>query len=95
MNYEDGTKAELGDVIQIPMLDGPVAARVVMLGDTSEHLRIDERFRTWVAEENLLNADSVVVEWLTGNPLAHDNPACAPVGDYMFTRLCGCVLTSR
>nr|WP_315236422.1 hypothetical protein [uncultured Albidiferax sp.] len=65
--------------------------RVVMLGDTKEHLAIDEGFRSWALEENLLRDDTVVVEWVGENPLAHDDAALAPVGNYMFTTLIGCV----
>lgn len=48
-------------------------------------------FRNWVLRENLLADDAVVVEWVGQNPLAHQDPRYAPVGDYMFTRLDDCV----
>lgn len=91
MKYSDGTDVALGDVVQIPMQDGVCRARVVMLGDTLEHAGLDEEFRSWVHAESLLDADAVVVEWLEQNPLAHDDPEYAPVGNYMFTRLDECV----
>ena len=91
MKYDDGTVVRLGDIISIPMQHGSSLGRVVMLGDTQEHLQIDEGFRTWALAEKLLDEDAVVIEWVGENPLAHDDPAYAPVGDYMFTRLDGCV----
>lgn len=91
MKYDDGTTVVLGDIVQLSMPDGLSTARVVMLGDTKEHLAIDERFRTWAMEENLLRGDAVVVEWVGDNPLAHDDATLAPVGNYMFTTLIGCV----
>ena len=95
MKYEDGTPVKLGDLVQIPMPDGLAAARVVMLGDTQDHLDIDECFRSWTVSEKLLAVDAVVVEWVDENPLAHDDPALAPVGNYMFTRLFDCVRLPR
>jgi len=91
MKYADGSDVTLGDVVQIPMQDGLAAARIVMLGDTLEHAGVDEEFRSWVLRESLLDADAVVVEWVGLNPLAHQDPNYAPVGDYMFTRLDDCV----
>jgi hypothetical protein len=32
----------------------------------------------------MLEPTSVVVEWLGANPLAHEDPRYAPVGNYMF-----------
>jgi hypothetical protein len=91
MKYADGSDVTLGDVVQIPMQYGLAAARIVMLGDTLEHAGVDEGFRSWVLRESLLDADAVVVEWVAVNPLAHQDPNYAPVGDYMFTRLDDCV----
>jgi hypothetical protein len=91
MKYDDGTTVHLGDIVQIPMQDQISNARVVMLGDTQAHLEIDEAFRSWAVAEKLIDVDAVVVEWVNENPLAHDDPAYAPVGNYMFTRLDGCV----
>ena len=91
MKYADGTDVTLGDVVQIPMQDGVATARVVMLGDTLAHVGVDAKFRNWVLRENLLADDALVVEWVGQNPLAHQDPRYAPVGDYMFTRLDDCV----
>ena len=85
MKYANGSKVSLGDIVNVPVPEGSAKARVVMLGDTYEHLNIDQSFLEWVGAEKLLAHDSVVVEWLGKNPLAHDHPQYAPVGDYMFT----------
>ncbi len=87
MNYHDGSPIILGDVVSV--LAGPERyekARVVMLGDTYEHLDIDARFLDWVKGGKLLKETSVVVEWLGANPLAHNDPRYAPVGSYMFSQ---------
>ena len=91
MKYSDGSPVRLGDIVTILLADGGAKARVVMLGDTREHLSIDEGFIEWVESENLLDPSQVVVEWIDGNPLAHDNPQYSPVGNYMFTGLDCCV----
>ena len=89
MNYQDGSPVKLGDIVAIPMPGGSARARVVMLGDTREHISADEGFVDWVESENLLDSSQVVVEWFDQNPLAHNDPQFAPVGNYMFTGLCG------
>ena len=58
---------------------------------TLAHVGVDAEFRNWVLRENLLADDAVVIEWVGQNPLAHQDPRYAPVGDYMFTRLDDCV----
>jgi ribosomal 50S subunit-recycling heat shock protein len=42
MKYSDGSSVKLGDIIAIPLPSGTAKARVVMLGDTREHLDIDK-----------------------------------------------------
>ena len=85
MVYVDGSQVALGDVVALPVPGGSERARVVMLGDTYEHLDIDPQFVSWVKAERKLEPSSVVVEWLDRNPFAHSNPAYAPVGNYMFS----------
>ena len=87
MNYSNGLKVLLGDIVTLPVPEGTKEARVVMLGDTLAHLGLDEQFVEWVIQDKLLDGGRVVVEWLTGNPFKHNNPAYAPVGDKMFTRV--------
>ncbi len=91
MRYHDGSTIMLGDIVSVPMPDGSEKARVVMLGDTYEHLDIDKQFLSWVKKEKVLEGTSIVVEWLGNNPLAHDDPQYAPVGNYMFTSVDECV----
>jgi len=56
-----------------------------MLGDTYEHLKLEESFLRWVKAERILESTSVVVEWLGSNPFAHDDPKYAPVSKYAFS----------
>jgi hypothetical protein len=85
VRYTDGTTVNLGDVVNVPVPTGSAKARVVMLGATYEHLELEPGFLAWVKEEKVLGQDSVVVEWMGSNPLAHDDPRFAPVGNYMFS----------
>lgn len=85
MRYHDGTEVHLGDTVSVPIPEGQALARVVMLGETYEHLDIDARFIEWVNEEKLLKPNAVVVEWIGDNPFAHDDPNYAPAGNYMFS----------
>ena len=85
MRYTDGKEVLLGDVVDVPIPSGSQHARVVMLGDSYEHLSLEVGFLRWVTAQRVLRADSVVVEWLGANPFTHNDPAFAPVGNYMFT----------
>ncbi len=90
--YPDGSLVKLGDIVTIPLPEGSARARVVMFGDTREHLDIDQQFLDWVErDKSLLEPSYVVVEWIDQNPLAHNDPKYAPVGNYMFTELDECV----
>jgi hypothetical protein len=85
MRYADGALIQLGDVVRVPVPSGHAKARVVMLGETYEHLDIDPEFLRWVRTDRVLTASAVVVEWLDGNPFSSADPKFAPVGNYMFT----------
>ena len=85
MTYHDGSNISLGDVVSVAMPGGNGRARVVMLGDSYEHLDIDKQFLAWVMRDKVLESSSIVVEWLGSNPLAHNDPQYAPVGNYMFS----------
>jgi len=85
MRYYDGSPLALGDVVSVPIPNGTAKARVVMLGDSYEHLDIDPGFVAWVKRDQVLERNAVVVEWLSGNPFAHKNPKFAPVGNFMFS----------
>lgn len=56
-----------------------------MLGDSYDHLDLEESFLAWVVNERILRCSSIVVEWVGKNPFEHSSAAFAPVGDYMFT----------
>ena len=49
-----------------------------MLGDTREHVELDEEFLDWVNREGILGSNQVIVEWIGRNPLAHDDLNFAP-----------------
>jgi hypothetical protein len=85
MKYADGVTIQLGDVVSVPIPAGEAKARVVMLGDTYEHLDLDAAFLRWVTSDKVLETRSVVVEWIGPNPLAHDDPRYAPAGNYLFS----------
>ena len=85
MNYSDGLKVLLGDIVTLPVPDGTQQAQVVMLGDTLAHLDLEKHFVDWVIQGKLLDGSQVIVQWLAENPFRHSNPSYAPVGDKMFT----------
>ena len=87
MRYHDDSQVALGDLVEVPVPGGIARARVVMLGETYEHLNVEPGFLDWVNSERVLRNDSVVIEWTGENPFAHDDPKYAPVGNYMFTAL--------
>lgn len=87
MNYLDGSVVALGDIVAVPVPGGLANARVVMLGESYEHLDIDKEFVNWVEKGQVLERTSIVVEWIDANPLAHSDPRYAPVGNYMFSAL--------
>ena len=74
MQYHDGSTARLGDVVTVPVPSGKAKARIVMLGDTYEHLDIDTSFVSWVKKEKKLAPNEIVIEWLEENPFAHNDP---------------------
>jgi hypothetical protein len=87
MQYHDGSTAKLGDLVSVPVPSGKAKARIVMLGDTYEHLDIDATFVSWVKKEKKLAPNEIVIEWLEENPFAHNDSRYAPVGNYMFSPL--------
>ena len=96
MEYRDGSNVLLGDRVTVPVPEGQALARVVMLGDSREHLELDPQFLEWVESAKVLAPTSVVIEWVDHNPFAHSDAALAPVGNYMFTAVDECVeLQSR
>ena len=91
MQYHDGSEILLGDRVLLPVPEGKALARVVMLGDTRAHLALESKFLEWVNSTDVLSSSSVLVEWVTRNPFEHNDPALAPVGNYMFTVIDECV----
>jgi hypothetical protein len=87
MQYHDGSTAMLGDVVNVSVPSGTAKARIVMLGDTYEHLDIDRDFLSWVNGDRKLAPSEIVVEWIDANPFAHNDHRYAPVGNYMFMSL--------
>ena len=85
MNYFDEHKIILGDIVSITMKGKRELAKVIMIGETKEHLELDKNFLSWVNKESLLDLDSIIVTWVNNNPLAHNDPNYAPVGNEMFT----------
>jgi hypothetical protein len=84
MKYRCGTDVMLDDEIMVAY--GPnqeSLARVVAIGLDSVIDDIDQVYYSWAKNENIINKDSVVVEWIGKNPLSHNNPEYAPVGNYM------------
>lgn len=86
MKYYDDTEVTPGDIVSVPIPEGAAKARIVMLGDTYDHLPIDEQFLNWVKTDKVLK-ESSVVEWLSDNPFANDDQQYAPVGNYMFAAI--------
>ena len=93
MKYSDGSELLLGDIVRTHV--GPRATtrgRVVMVGDTLDHLEIEEKFVSWVKAAHKLASNQVIIEFLEKNPFANDEPNFAPVGDYMFTSVDGLLI---
>jgi len=74
MEYHDNQKISLGDIVELDMPEGTERAKVVMLGSNYEHLELSESFEKWVKKDKILETDSIVIEWIGKNPLAHDDP---------------------
>jgi hypothetical protein len=86
MKYHDGSEMRLGDIVRTPIgKDVSTRGRVVMVGDTLDHLDIDPQFVSWVKKSQKLRSSQVVIEFMDKNPFEHEDPRFAPVGDYMFT----------
>ena len=74
----------LGDEIIVEYGPGQEAlARVVAIGMDLVIDGIDQGFYSWAKSEAIIDKDTVVVEWIDTNPLSHNNPDYAPVGNYM------------
>ena len=88
MRYHDGTEVTLGDIVRIPVPSGTARMKVVLLGDTRQHLEIDQSFLDWITRQpELVSTDTVILEFVDENPFLHNDPGVAPVGNLMFSRL--------
>jgi hypothetical protein len=90
MKYSCGTEVILGDEIMVS--SGPEQeslSRVVAIGVDLATEDIDRKFYDWAKEEGIITDKSIVIEWIDENPLAHNDPNYAPVGNYMtLSSLC-------
>jgi hypothetical protein len=84
MKYECGTDVMLGDEIMVQYSPNQKAlARVVAIGLDLVIDEIDPAFYSWAKSEGIIDKDTVVVEWVGANPLSHNDPNYAPVGNYL------------
>ena len=84
MKYKCGTDVKLGDEIMVEYAPNRESlARVVAIGLDLVIDDIDQAFYSWAKNEAIIDKDTVVVEWVGANPLSHDDPNHAPVGNYM------------
>ena len=67
----------------LPSLTPPAGTKIKI--GPKKHLSLEKSFLDWVLKDNILDEDSIVVDWIEKNPLEHSNPDYAPVGNYMFT----------
>jgi hypothetical protein len=91
MKYHCGTEVMLNDEIMVS--HGPQTeslAWVVAIGMDQASQGIDQDFYMWAKAKRIIDKDTVVVEWIGANPLAHDDPKYAPVGNYMILQGLDC-----
>jgi len=84
MEYKCEVVVKLGDEIlaQYGPNNEPLA-RVVAIGIDEATNDIDQSFYSWVKAEGIIDANTVVIEWVESNPLSYDHSNYAPVGNYM------------
>ena len=84
MKYECGTDVMLGDEIMVQYGPGQESlARIVAIGTDLVIDEIDQGFYSWAKSESIIDENTVTVEWVDANPLVHNDPNYAPVGNYM------------
>jgi len=91
MKYKCGTDVNLGDIIMVEY--GPhreSLACVVAIGLDLVIDKIDQAYYSWAKRERIITKDTVVVEWIDTNPLSHNDPNHAPVGNYMVLQSICC-----
>jgi hypothetical protein len=95
MKYSDGQLVMLGDIVSIGMHDGPHQAKVILLGDTGEYSELDEETVRWAIDSGHVDDSRIMAVWTAKNPLEHNDPMYAPVGDTISTDLCCVALVRR
>ena len=65
-------------------------ARVVAIGLDLVIDGIDPAFYSWAKSKAIIVEDTVVVEWVSPNPLSHSDLNYAPVGNYMILQSVCC-----
>ncbi|HUH66170.1 MAG TPA: hypothetical protein VLZ07_07045 [Syntrophales bacterium] len=65
-------------------------AHVVAIGLDLVIDEIDPAFYSWAKSKAIIVEDTVVVEWVGANPLSHNDPNYAPVGNYMILQSVCC-----
>ena len=91
MKYSCGTEVMLGDEIMVG--HGPQKeslARVIAIGTNQAIQGLDPSVYSGAKGAGIIDQDTVVVEWVEANPLAHNDPRYAPVGTYMTSQGLGC-----
>jgi hypothetical protein len=76
----------LGDIVTVYLGDNKTAkARVVMLGDTYEHLNLDALYVDWLRRDRVLEPSAIVIEWLDRNPYALHAKGATQVDNFLIT----------
>lgn len=91
MKYDCGTEVMIGDEIMVAHgTDKESLAIVVAIGRYLVSDGIDKQFYSWARNEEIIEENTVVIEWLQANPSEDDNPNYSPVGDYMVLECIYC-----
>lgn len=95
MDYNSGDIVRLGDLVEVELPDGQHQARVVMIGETGEHVSIAKDTVAWMTASGHVGKGRILIEWVTGNPLEHGDQNFAPVSNTLSLTLAGVVLRQR
>ena len=85
----------LGDIVDIPMPDGPHRGKVVLLGETGSYAGLDDETARWAIDTGHVATTQILVVWIGKNPLESNDPNYAPVANNISTDLCCVVLVAR
>jgi hypothetical protein len=84
MKYSCGNNVLLGDYITVQI--GPEKyheVQIIAIGMKLKTIDINDDEWEWMITENIINENSVIVQFVGENPLAHDDPNYAPVSNHM------------